>query len=309
MHFEIFSYLNFISDSILKSEFNYNNYIAHYTSKDGLEKIIKSRTLFFTHYRYLNDKTEGERVLECLKFYIITNKQKDSNFINALKKLYNKLKYGYGREYNYLSNDYEFFVCCFSVNNDLDSMWRNYAGCNENNGGFNLIINRNNLENYLSDLSKQNVGTFTYEAYSTRVIYNYQEQQDILTTIIDKFYKFWNKTDNNCLLEILYEKFEEMKIKFKNNTYISEQEIRMVVVVKKECIQKMYSSNCYDVREKHGIKIPYLILNCINENVVDSITISPFSNYINNKFWLEQLLLDNNLERVAIEKSTCPSRW
>lgn len=51
----------------------YNNevsYLAHYTSQEGLESIIKYRTLIFTHSKYLKDKSEGELIYELLDSYV-----------------------------------------------------------------------------------------------------------------------------------------------------------------------------------------------------------------------------------------------
>ena len=51
----------------------YNNevsHLAHYTSPEGLESIIKYRTLIFTHSKYLKDKSEGELIYELLDSYV-----------------------------------------------------------------------------------------------------------------------------------------------------------------------------------------------------------------------------------------------
>ena len=41
-------------------------FVYHYTSRAGLEGILTTQTLFATHYRYLNDRSEIEHMRTAL---------------------------------------------------------------------------------------------------------------------------------------------------------------------------------------------------------------------------------------------------
>lgn len=84
--------------------------IYHYTSNDVLLKILAGKCLRMSSRHHLNDTQEGEQFFALLEKH---ESRPDKNKIDAIRQAL---------------IPFEFFVTCFSAENDLLSQWRGYAG-------------------------------------------------------------------------------------------------------------------------------------------------------------------------------------
>lgn len=107
-----------------------NDIIFHYTDGLGLTGILESQSLWATHFRYLNDKTELELYKEMLLDSLRT-KQVSQNEVEQFKEYIETVSgLVFDKEYQHLC---DIFICSFcshnSHNKDLGllSQWRGYG--------------------------------------------------------------------------------------------------------------------------------------------------------------------------------------
>ena len=78
-------------NEILDNYFDFSkedSFLTHYTSSNGLEKILKSKCLWFSYYKYLNDESEGKIIYEVLDFVLDECKEIDnSEFKESVKEV------------------------------------------------------------------------------------------------------------------------------------------------------------------------------------------------------------------------------
>ena len=206
----------------------YNNevsHLAHYTSPEGLESIIKYRTLRFTHSKYLNDKSEGKLIYELLDSYL-DNFSFSKEFVNKVREvLIDELSpievFLKGQENpNFKSNYYQSkqtaFLCCFSLDWDSLAMW-NYYTKNQNSIGFNLCLKKNEL------VSRINNGIKSYSVITTSVYYEDEIQEEIVTKILKQFYDMWTRADNNkdAVIDYFADFVDSIKYAFKIRVFLS----------------------------------------------------------------------------------------
>ena len=112
-----------IHQSIIGNLRGSNPNIYHYTDYEGLKKILSSRILRLTDYRYMNDPTELQYGQETIKNIILK-----SDIPHKLI-MWNILD-GYVKHTN---QTWKIYIVCFSFSKDKLSLWRNYA---KNGTGF-----------------------------------------------------------------------------------------------------------------------------------------------------------------------------
>lgn len=88
--------------------------IYHYTDVNGLIGLIKTGCIWATHVSRLNDSSENKHGFNLVIEYVRDNLPKSS------KPLIEKALLGL--------QSVDTYVACYSTNNDLLSLWRNYTG-------------------------------------------------------------------------------------------------------------------------------------------------------------------------------------
>lgn len=108
--------------------------IYHYTSQDGLLKILDTKVLWATHILYMNDHTEFQHAFELTREKIKSTLSRRTNpTIKAMLETCQKTL-------DHFKNN-AVFVASFSEDGDLLSQWRGYGG--DGNGfaiGFDRFI-------------------------------------------------------------------------------------------------------------------------------------------------------------------------
>lgn len=120
----------------------------HYTNANGLLGVFESRSIWSTHFRYLNDITEFDYGLEII-FEVLDVYLKEQNFDDAKV---GKINYVFRDQLSLDINKADVYVACFCTNGDLLSQWRGYAGSEGYSIGFTDKTFTN--ENHLSNVNK-----------------------------------------------------------------------------------------------------------------------------------------------------------
>lgn len=262
-----------------------NNLYYHYTSISTLEKIITSKKVWFTDYRFLNDGHEIKHGL---------NKLLD-NFPNERELFMDAFKL-HNCQTNY---------CIFSMSesHEILTQWREYA---EDGSGVAIGFNKQFMNNAGIELVKCN--------------YNVNDVNDVNEELIKKHSNFIKavakntKHDNNNSMGKIQSWIKENKEQFeaciedtmymKNNAFKNEQEIRAVIAVPTNEMKFRVSGELmipYAEIALWGEEAPEFNHDSVNiSNVINEIWLGPKANCL-NKTAINML----NIKYLQIEKYDC----
>jgi hypothetical protein len=158
-------------DDIL-SETPPNECIYHYTSQKAFLGILEDGEIWATHIEYLNDRSELTYAMEKTKAALQRRRKRISRQGSEGDDLtlIDKLKVELTTEARFL----KIYVCSFSCNGNLLSMWRGYCPGGK---GYSIGFDCSRLV----DLAKEQ-GFYFGKC-------RYKEQEDIIETLIDKALK------------------------------------------------------------------------------------------------------------------------
>lgn len=108
-----------------------NNRLYHFTTMNGLKGIIGDNKLWFTDYRFLNDKDEISKA-----YNILIKKLKERDYIKSSIEMH--------LNFRNFSRDYSLGICSFSNNYDSLAQWRLYS---DNCKGACIGFNRSSWDN------------------------------------------------------------------------------------------------------------------------------------------------------------------
>lgn len=234
--------------------------VYHYTTFSGLEGILRSNSLWMTHYQHLNDSTEVHAFKEIMTQAIshrtrsLASKLSKENYnlareiveIGGLDKFIKTetdklISIIYESTFSKLDGRPAFttpYILSFCTHdkdnhyvqkNGLLSMWRSYG----NQGGYALVLNTRELENILEEENKNKLlaaPMFSDVTYNDSDIEKLEKQYSNLFEIIDDIMKSWANTGSppNNFAENLLPSFLKATTTFKHEAFIEEREVRMV---------------------------------------------------------------------------------
>ena len=104
--------------------------LYHYTTQEGLLGILEKACIWATHYRYLNDASEGQIVSKLL-IEELTKRTGDEGVISQGKRILSEI------------TSQDVYATSFSEHGNLLSQWRAYSGIS---GGYSIGFSPNYLE-------------------------------------------------------------------------------------------------------------------------------------------------------------------
>jgi hypothetical protein len=292
-----------------------DSFLTHYTSFNGLEGILKSKSLWFTYYKYLNDESEGKIIYEVLDSVLdecetIDNDEFKENIKEVIPANSNESplrRFLNGKKDTKVQDDKRVFLCSFSKNDDCLPMW-NYYTKNKDSKGFNLVFRRNDLIKQIN--GNQDI-TFD-ECKVFKVIYNSNEQKEIISELLIKYYKLWQvcikKEEKSFVIECFQRFLDEIRFLFKHEAFQHEEEIRILLTISNENYMKAIKNKKAKARENNGLWIPYLEISCISEDTIECIRISPTEKSKLVEQSLHELLLVNEIS-TRVFSSSIPLRY
>lgn len=206
--------------------------IYHYTSRIGLDGILKNRQLWANDIYIQNDKSEGIYVLGVLEQNIDSFGIQE-HYKNAILKQMQKAKVALqDRSYEYLKH--RSFIISFSTSGDELTLW-NYYTKNENSVGYNIAFDTKELMRKIkikklvldNDTNVCYPGIMDVNFHHGKVIYNEHEQCEIMKKEIEKFAGYFVSNDDFCQY-LLVEKILWIGNFFKSSYFKHEQEYRLV---------------------------------------------------------------------------------
>ena len=224
-------------DNLNKNDFvffdsKYNNEsivpddLYHYTDANAIINIIPKSILRFTCINCFDDKQEYRYVYKLILKNIIPKFKKRLDENNLLELLKNRCK-AIIQDKIYYENEAEnysnYFVSCFSIDQNCKKMWKEYAK-RKNNIGYQFHIKT-------SDLYECIEKDFGNKYLFAKVCYDRKKQIKILEDIFDKYiylydekrdmYNDYRKLFNNIIMCCLF---------FKDKKYSFENEVRFIVI-------------------------------------------------------------------------------
>ncbi|MBK8209455.1 MAG: DUF2971 domain-containing protein [Rhodospirillales bacterium] len=227
----------------------------HYTTKCGLKGILRSRQLWATNFRSLNDTSEVRHLMPYLKPYYLPhmkrkhgevyehNEDFGSSVINmgGIDKSAEHdadaiLNSQYDRTFCWMEEDGPFFTSfCSHARADewtrqhgLLSQWRAYA-----NGGYAIVLNTKGLWQLLEQECKM------YEYWIAgleKVVYEDDTPDfeshwpDLIRIIPDALCEFFRNAGESPNLDKLHKFFARAACTFKHQAFREESEVRIVIM-------------------------------------------------------------------------------
>lgn len=256
--------------------------LFHYTSAAGLDGILRTQTLWASHYAYLNDATEVKHFLENrlpeifqdvilknigdVKTTILSGKQFADPILNKL--LYSTT----GREP--LAEPYITSFCTPKDEDDrvdqhgLLSQWRGYG----KDGGYALVFDTAKLSELLTETSTkyENSG----DLFAGDVIYSSDDDQrflDEFSTDLDTMTTFLqnqlqdHEDDEN--LEKIYIAVMKCACRYKHWGFREENEVRIIYIPNNKGAREFAKANGISINEmqrkqytRSGANIPFIEL-------------------------------------------------
>lgn len=300
--------------------------ICHYCTIDTLNAILEGNCLRFTDVRFLNDSTEFIEVIPLIKQVLsredytpeFKNFILNSDEIRALED-YKQSYVGFSRRtHDYREIGYHTYTCSFSTNKDSLSMW-NYYGATT--AGLNIVFDL--AWNIFSGSEKKEVTigeklSNDVMFYRGLVIYSIDEKEKCVAELLDRLAQIFEEAKNNLekyksiILYAFKEAINNMRCFFKNESFDSEKEYRVVLKIPEDLLRKntpIDSIKKKGVFKKGNILVPYVDYEFKLESI-KRITINPYDKGPNSMFELgiKNLLWMKELENVKVVSSNIPIR-
>lgn len=296
-----------LQDLLLKTLSNnngidfYNNLpetIYHYTSPSGLQGIISNNSIWFTHYKFLNDRSE--KYYTFLMFKTCLEEQKEKLKKNFYQTIINSIcDGGYFNKkifYEKVKQFPDYYIASFSLNSDSLNMW-NYYTKQVNKAGYGLEFNLNDMKNSLQNKS--------YNAY--KVNYNKEKLIIEINHYIKSFNEVWDDNRSkeflNCLSLFLLEIIDAESLQHKHQAFSSEEEFRIVFKFSDKDFKKIENKKLMKFREINGIIVPFLDIG-FDKKCVKGIRISPTQQDELVKESLRMVLDNNEYKHILNDKIT-----
>lgn len=287
--------LKYINEKIENEIYSTPEIIYHYTSPSALLSILKNKELWFSNIFFLSDSTEHKYIYLCLKNYIQENADKYNPIFSKQIAEFCDYFIGNNTKYPYHSV-LKTYVASFSVQEDELNLW-NYYTKNDARIGYNIGFSTKEFLGYSND------GDLI--TYHGRVIYGKDLLYNIFDKIMPNIYNIYLPLDSiqiSILLDDLFYALSKYSVFFKDESFSSEKEYRMV----------WESNSKVDLREHNGFYIPYQKYS-IPVKSIRSFMVSPTQNDNLAKLGIEELLsnyLDAKyIDSIEINKSSIPLRY
>jgi hypothetical protein len=228
-------------------------HLYHYTNAEGLYGILRTRTIWATHFDFLNDRSEFSYAFEILKERLTAQAGADASakLIPALDKWPNLM----GPHY----------VASFCEDGDLLSQWRGYA---QTNDGYAIGFKSGNLSKRGPDLAQ--------------LIYPRAEQTRFLDSLLSFAIKASVDLDDAGQLTLISAALGSPIMhlyRFKHELFSGEREWRLIGRLKDGATERF--------RTAHGHFVPYIAVP-VEADDIDVIVQGPGAYRPGNKEAIER---------------------
>lgn len=287
--------------------------LFHYTSPEGMLAILKSRCIWATDIKYMNDSAEFDYALELVKSKI-SQKFKTEDYSSPISYLLNI-------SFAAIDSPSPVYVAALSQAADLLSQWRAYC---PPTGGFAIGFKKQKLTDYANRHGLQ-IEECTYDS---------NEQEKLLGGLIDSVYRSllsmrkisvdaYNKITPNeqvnyeadLLKKLLNKQGEAKKIiatffaellvlapRFKHPSFSEEVEFRLI------CRDHKCATHKVEFRSQKSLILPYIEIGPLDSEIIYQITIGPSPHAELSERSLARLAYDTLGQKIKIVRSNTPYR-
>ncbi len=339
MELPVNSFTPLYMTKIMSTKESYN-VLWHYTNLKGLMGILSDSktkgimTFRFTRSDCLNDKSEGQDVVDCLASVgksLFQMKRIDDIFFKSTQNVTipNRRVISYPYFDDSIEEDEykegtmidiaecEAFLCCFSIAGNQLDMWRYYSKTGD---GYAMAFVPDFLfyeqEEYMH--SEKVDATIKYITIKKLdILYNFAEKEEYLESILLKAFEAYQKelkTNGKEKAQKSLESFlgflvQENQYRFKHPCFANEKEYRYIAYRPIEKPKRL-ANDLPEVkyREQYGALVPYIEISCATHALVE-IQISPYINLNFAERTLKEYLNDSGLSRVRTSHSHLPVQF
>lgn len=305
--------------------------VYHYTSPEGLFEIIKKQNVRFTDCQYMNDKSEFMYIREPL-LKALRKCEGELKFKHYSELIDKEILVNYGeRTTEYIppkagstnghlqTSDKRHYVFCTSKSDDSLGMWHYYTK-GKNYQGYNIGFDEKKL---VKDVVEKSSGAYNYTFKHFKIIYNEQNQIDMLVKFlrkVDEDIVKWcknkkgeiNRYDGDSISRMVlsgsldYSKYQLM---FKHPAYADEKEYRFVLSISDAKIDEFSETFKKDYFIRNGIITPCCTMS-FDRGSINNITVSPTMELKLVQYSTDKLLIENGYsKRIEIKQSEIPVRF
>lgn len=274
--------------------------IFHYTSAAGLSGILKTKTIFFTRWDFLNDSSENLHIHGIIE-KCIEQFSDDKKFYTLIKNINKQIRdHKLGKSPDTHARQFTLYIASFSSNKDALNMWTYYTKSDASDG-------------YCLEFSPDFLFKKHSDAVTIReVVYSPDKKKKIVNNLLSKAYNFYTELKSDPKKAKKVEQYIQSYIRiaadyvgcfFKNSAFAVEKEIRAALFLHTDIEES-------DIKPEHrisrGLIIPYAALPFEKEDV-KSARISPtlsFREAHSGLMALQQILEYN----FPVNKSRIPFR-
>lgn len=314
------SYSIFVNEPTTK---DLTNPIYHYTSPLVLLGILDEEAikLQFTRYDCVNDKSEGNNVLEnyieaCNQLY--KSQEIDEDFYNIINLIKLTKWDAFSIEgipednipmLNIFGSEFQAYICCFSKDSDSLPMW-NYYSKNGHYQGYSL-----GLSNFIFLENERNSNIWNGNGVQCsigNVIYENDKKINDIKYWIKNLYKYKNEDDskltkiqgaiNNLLLK--------WHLFFKSECFAHENEMRAVIYIPNgfPLIETKTKPIPIEYRTKGAYIIPFITVSFSCKEYLSELVIGPLSEKEISQSTIKSLIEQRDY-KVKIKNSEIPIRF
>jgi len=299
--------------------------LFHYTSEVGLQGILQNKCLWATDVFISNDHSEiilGERLFKRdLQEWANLNKRNEDDLkflVNGPSEMSKGVFFAcFSTVRNYNENDREFIL-----DHGLLSQWRGY-------GSYAIKFKKDALLKTLKEWKQKdgdplliaNLDEEVKYLSESKADYRKFKEDDLLKQKIDEFKESVSTNEWAAIEKKMQEKRdlseggcekigERMKLSLiprffvKHRGFYEEREVRVVVVVPKDCVTKKIH---FHAPNKSHIKL-FEEDQAIIENAIEEIIIGPVSDQKAAKYWVDSMLREFGYKNVKVKCSEIPFR-
>ncbi|SFL61315.1 DUF2971 domain-containing protein [Halanaerobium salsuginis] len=283
--------------------------IYHYTNINAINSILENKKLWLTKADYMNDKQEYIYAIEKIKKLCYENFRFNGKCMNKIF------------DYIVKPNQFEYgsFIISFSKDYDSLPLWSYYSNMEGYNIGFISTDLFSLTKKSVEVLFNQNIGRSDakigkdFNIIIDDVIYDEDMQNEIIMEIINRMGNVYNDYKNNNISEYYTNKLlinlaktlQKFTIFFKQETFKSEKESRMIVTFEDQSIIKKVIEH----RISNGALIPYIEID-FNVIPINSLTIGPRNSIDIAEKGLSSFLYHQGYkDEIEVKKSKIPLRY
>jgi|GEM_PF-5352946 hypothetical protein len=271
----------------ISSQLEYHNFendliLYHYSNLNGIKGILSNRSFFCTNIEYVNDNKEINYGISLINEIIADEKdEKSKSFRNIVGQVFDKC---------IIKDIFNFFITCFSENNNLERQWKEYA---DEEKGCCIGIDFNSHEypsfiNYSDNLNMP--GSKQCKAALRKVIYNRDEQVNRAKDCFEFYKNLANdKVANQYMPHVAMHAanaFFELSTYFKDYQYKDENEWRLLYYGQPKCLEKSIKIKEFEGKKKEYLEL-FLYKDVSCQRIFPLTSIALGKNNLNKKIRME----------------------